>query len=308
MRVRAAGVNFADLLARVGLYPDAPKPPCVVGYEVAGDVDALGEGVEELAIGQRVMGGCRFGGYAQLAVAGAGTLMPLPDGWSYAEGAALPVAYGTAYAGMVRFGGLHAGERVLIQAAAGGVGIAATQIAKLRRRRGVRHRLAVQARRDPRLRRRPPDRLPHARRGRRDAPGHRREAPARPRVRRDRREQLPPELLAPARGRAARLLRRLRGAGGRAAQPAAALRMLAQMPRYNPLTLMRESKSVIGLNMLRLWDEKGDARRVHRAASGVGRRGRDPPGGGPRIPARRRRRGHRFLHERKNVGKVVLTL
>src|SRR6476646_275787 len=66
--VRAAGVNFADLLARVGLYQEAPKPPCVVGYEVAGDVDALGEGVEGLQIGQRVMAPCRFGGYAQLAV------------------------------------------------------------------------------------------------------------------------------------------------------------------------------------------------------------------------------------------------
>ena len=72
VRVRAAGVNFADLLGRVGLYPDAPKPPCVVGYEVAGDVDALGEGVEGFEVGQRVMGGCRFGGYAQLAVDGGG--------------------------------------------------------------------------------------------------------------------------------------------------------------------------------------------------------------------------------------------
>src|ERR687895_387904 len=131
IRVRAAGVNFADLLGRVGLYPDAPKPPCVVGYEVAGDVDAVGEGVEGLEEGQRVMGACRFGGYAQLAVASADAVLPLPDGWSYSEGAAMPVTYATAYAGLVRWGGLRVGERVLIQTAAGGVGIAATQIAKL---------------------------------------------------------------------------------------------------------------------------------------------------------------------------------
>jgi len=105
VRVQAAGVNFADLLARVGLYPDAPKPPCVIGYEIAGDVDAVGEGVESPLVGQRVMGGCRFGGYAQLAVTGADAVVPMPDGWSYAEGAALPVTYGTAYAGLVRFGG-----------------------------------------------------------------------------------------------------------------------------------------------------------------------------------------------------------
>src|SRR5918995_3271015 len=131
IRVRAAGVNFADLLGRVGLYSDAPKPPCVVGYEVAGDVDALGEGVEDFEVGQRVMGACRFGGYAQLAVAGTGSLLPMPDGWSYSEGAAMPVTYSTAYAGLVRYGGLRPGERVLIQSAGGGVGIAATQIAKL---------------------------------------------------------------------------------------------------------------------------------------------------------------------------------
>jgi NADPH:quinone reductase-like Zn-dependent oxidoreductase len=83
VRVRAAGVNFADLLARVGLYPDAPKPPCVVGYEIAGDVDALGDGVEGFEIGQRVMGGSRFGGYAQLAIASSDALIPIPDGWSY---------------------------------------------------------------------------------------------------------------------------------------------------------------------------------------------------------------------------------
>ena len=131
VRVRAAGVNFADLLGRVGLYPDAPKPPCVVGYEVAGDVDSLGDGVGGLEVGQRVMAACRFGGYAQLAVANQGAVLPLPDGWSYSEGAATPVTYATAYAGLVRYGGLRAGERVLIQAAAGGVGIAATQVAKL---------------------------------------------------------------------------------------------------------------------------------------------------------------------------------
>ena len=69
--VRAAGINFADLMARVGLYPDAPTPPCVVGYEVAGEVESLGDGVEGFEPGQRVMGGCRFGGYAELAVTGA---------------------------------------------------------------------------------------------------------------------------------------------------------------------------------------------------------------------------------------------
>ena len=102
MRVQAAGVNFADLVGRVGLYPEAPKPPCVLGIEIAGDVDAVGEGVEGLPIGMRVMGCCRRG-YAQLALAPTAALLPMPDGWSYAEGAALPVAYSTACAGLLRW-------------------------------------------------------------------------------------------------------------------------------------------------------------------------------------------------------------
>jgi NADPH:quinone reductase-like Zn-dependent oxidoreductase len=127
VRVRAAGINFADLLARVGLYPDAPKPPCVVGYEFAGELETA---AGDLPAGSRVMGSCRFGAYSERVAAQPGNLIPLPESWSFAEGAAVPVAYVTAHAGLIRFGGLRAGERVLIQAAAGGVGTAATQIAK----------------------------------------------------------------------------------------------------------------------------------------------------------------------------------
>src|ERR671934_2786851 len=64
--VKAAGINFADTMARVGMYPDAPKPPCVLGYEVAGEVEAVGEGVEGFAVGDRVVGATRFNGYAEL--------------------------------------------------------------------------------------------------------------------------------------------------------------------------------------------------------------------------------------------------
>src|SRR4051812_41240604 len=64
--VRAAGINFADTMARVGLYPDAPKPPCVLGYEVAGEVESVGEGVGSLEVGDRVIAGTRFGGHASI--------------------------------------------------------------------------------------------------------------------------------------------------------------------------------------------------------------------------------------------------
>jgi NADPH:quinone reductase-like Zn-dependent oxidoreductase len=128
--VRAAGLNFADTMARVGLYPAAPKPPCVLGWEVAGEVETIGEGVSGLTVGQRVMAGTQFGGQAELAVAQARDVMPMPEHLSFEEGAAFCVTYGTAYAGLMIMGGLREGNRVLIHVAAGGVGIAATQIAR----------------------------------------------------------------------------------------------------------------------------------------------------------------------------------
>src|ERR1700734_2059407 len=84
--VRAAGVNFADHLARVGLYPDAPKVPSVVGYEVAGIVEAVGEGVDPTRVGQRVLAGTRFGGYAEIVNAGATDTVRLPSSMSFDAG------------------------------------------------------------------------------------------------------------------------------------------------------------------------------------------------------------------------------
>src|SRR5689334_2410701 len=95
--VRAAGLNFAEVMARQGLYPDAPKPPCVVGYEVAGVIDEVGAGVTGLEAGQRVLALVRFGGHAEAVCAPAERVLPMPDGLSFTDGAALPVNYLTAY-------------------------------------------------------------------------------------------------------------------------------------------------------------------------------------------------------------------
>jgi NADPH:quinone reductase-like Zn-dependent oxidoreductase len=130
--VKAAGINFADTMARVGLYPEAPKPPCVVGYEVAGDVESVGDGVESVKSGDKVMAGTRFGGQASMVTVPESQVFPLPDGFSYEQGAAFPVNYSTSYVALVMMGGLREGDRVLIHAAAGGVGISATQIARSR--------------------------------------------------------------------------------------------------------------------------------------------------------------------------------
>src|SRR6476619_1551772 len=133
IRVRAAGVNFADLLARIGLYPDAPKPPIVVGYEVAGIVDAAGPDVTLLQEGDRVVALTRFGGYSDSVVVPTSQAFRFPDELSDAEAAAVPVTYLTAAIALYRMAALTSGETVLVHNAGGGLGIAATQLARLRR-------------------------------------------------------------------------------------------------------------------------------------------------------------------------------
>jgi NADPH:quinone reductase-like Zn-dependent oxidoreductase len=119
-----------DTLARTGRYPDLPKVPCVVGYEVACDVESVGDGVESVKPGDRVLTGTRFNGQAELVAVRENMVYKLPEQLPFEEGAAFPVNYATAQAGLLVMGGLKEGERVLIHGAAGGVGISATQIAK----------------------------------------------------------------------------------------------------------------------------------------------------------------------------------
>jgi NADPH:quinone reductase-like Zn-dependent oxidoreductase len=129
LRVRAAGINFADILQRLGFYANADKPPYVMGFEVAGDVVQVGAAVEGFAVGDRVVGMLRAGGYAELARVPAAAAFRLPDSISYAEAAASPVNYLTAWFCLFDMGQLKEGEKVLIQGGAGGVGTAAIQLA-----------------------------------------------------------------------------------------------------------------------------------------------------------------------------------
>ena len=131
VRVRAAGVNFADVMARLGLYPDAPKLPCVVGYEVAGTVERVGPGITGVKPGDRVVAMTRFGGYTEAVAVPAAQVFPLPAAMSFEEGAAVPVNYLTAVLMLRHFGNVRQGNRVLVHAAAGGVGMAAIQLCRI---------------------------------------------------------------------------------------------------------------------------------------------------------------------------------
>ena len=135
--VEAAGVNFADVLARQGIYPDAPPLPAVVGYEVAGTVSAIGPGVASVAVGDAVIALTRFGGYSSHVVAPEIAVYKRPAGMSAEIGAAIPVNYLTAFQMMVVMGSVRPAEdlgrrmRVLVHGASGGVGTACADLGKV---------------------------------------------------------------------------------------------------------------------------------------------------------------------------------
>ncbi len=298
--VAAAGINFADVMARQGLYDEAPKPPMVVGYEVAGTVSAVGEGVQRFSAGDRVMAGTRFGGYAEKVNALEANVVPLPERLSFAQGAAIPVNYLTAYLGLVRLGSLQAGERVLIHAAAGGVGIAATQIAKARGAEVL--GTASPAKHDA-IRGFGVDRaLDYTRRGwDRGLP---------------KLDVVMDAVGGPSFRRSYNLLRpggRLVCFGasavvsGEKRNLVTAVRTVVRMPRFNLVKQMSDSKSVIGLNMLRLWDELGSLAPYVEALEAMIEDGTVQPVVAETFPFDRAAEAHRYIGERRNVGKVVLT-
>jgi NADPH:quinone reductase len=130
VRIRAAAVNFPDLLMTRGAYQLKPDLPFVSGLEFAGEVDALGDGVDGWQIDDAVVGGNRFGAMAEYCVAPAAALRAKPAGLTWEEAAAYPVAYLTAYVALVRGARVERGEWVLVHGAAGGVGLAAVDLAK----------------------------------------------------------------------------------------------------------------------------------------------------------------------------------
>jgi synaptic vesicle membrane protein VAT-1 len=308
--VRAAGINFADLMARSGMYPDAPAAPCVLGYEVAGEVEAVADGVESLAEGDRVTAATRFGGYAERVSVPAEQVLKLPKRISFEQGAAVPVTYGTAYAALVIMGGLREGDRVLIHAAGGGVGIAATQLAKARgaevfgtasaskhdaiRAQGVDHPIDYRSQ-------------DFAEEVMRITAGEGVDVIV---------DALGPESFR----KDYRLLRQ----GGRLIMYGladvqtgdrrnirAVLENLARMPFatlpwWKSLSVMNENKGVFGLNMLHWWDREGKMDRLIEPLQAALEAGELDPVVAQSFPFDRAGEAHTFIQERRNVGKVVL--
>jgi NADPH:quinone reductase-like Zn-dependent oxidoreductase len=305
IRVRAAGINFSDILARIGLYPDAPKPPVVVGYEVAGVIDATGNGVTTPHEGDRVLALTRFGGYSSSVVVPATQAYRFPDGLSDAEAAAVPLNYLTAAVALYRMAGLTAGETVLVHNAGGGVGIAAVQLARLRRAAVIG---TASAAKHTALRSFGVEHVIDYR-----------HANVEQEVKRLTKGRGVDVVLDPIGGPSFGVSYRMLAPLGRlvmfgmssiASDRRSLWRVLRAwwaMKRFDPLSLINRNKGVFGLNLGHLWDESRQLQPLMELILTELRAGRLTPVVARTFPLDRPSDAHRFIQSRANIGKVVLT-
>lgn len=305
IRVKAAGLNFADILARQGLYPDGPKKPCVMGYEVSGIVEAAGESVDRSWVGNPVVAMTRFGGQAELVVAPLTQIFEKPAELSFEQGAAIPVNYLTAWALLVTMGGLQKAEAVLIHNAGGGVGLAALDIAKhigaktFGTASAGKHEFLKQRGLDHAIDYRKQDWLP---------------------VLMELTNNRGVELIIDPLGgsswkksyRALRTTGRMGVFGMSTASDSGlrgklrALKALSQTPKFHPLALMNRNRGVFGLNLGHMWGE-GDkvAGWTQEIVRGI-HEGWIQPHVDCSFPFDQVAAAHRYIEARKNIGKVVL--
>lgn len=306
VRVAAAGVNFADISARMGMYQDAPPFPFVMGYEASGTIDALGEGVDDLAIGQRITALTRFGGYSDTLCVPAIQAVPLPETLDLHAAAGLPVTYLTAWLMLVHLGHVGEGDTVLVHSAGGGVGLSALQICKWR---GATVIGTASAGKHDRLRKMGVDHCVDYRTQDFEAE-----------VKRITDGRGVDIALDPVGGASFRESYRCLTDFGRlylfgvsSFNPGltrslwAAIKGIARTPRFHPFSLMNDNRGVHGVNLGHLWHRVGDMRAmfdqiVQLAAEGIFTPIIDRSFGFDEAPE-----AHRYIQDRRNFGKVLLT-
>jgi NADPH:quinone reductase-like Zn-dependent oxidoreductase len=307
IRVEASGVNFADIIGRMGLYPDLPAIPVVPGYEVGGRVDATGAGVGGDWVGRDVVAMTRFGGYADTVCVPAKQVFVRPAGMSALEAAAIPVNYFTAWQLIVVMGGLKRNETVLVHSAGGGVGIAATQIAK---HLGARVIGTASAGKHAELRALGVDHLIDYRTE--DFEARAREITGGRGV----------ELILDAVGgdswkKGYRLLAPTGRLGvfgvsalasGKERSTLAMLRVIARIPwfQFNPLSLMNANKGVFGVNLGHMWGEIDRMREWADQLFDLWAQGIVKPKIAQTFPFAEAAQAHHFIQDRRNIGKVLL--
>ena len=305
IKVKAIGVNFADILARKGLYPDAPKPPCVVGYEVSGTVESAGPGVDASIVGQSVVALTRFNGYSDRVCVPEKAVFTIPESLDFEHAAAIPLNYLTAYQLLYVMGGLKKGESVLIHNAGGGVGLAALDISlhleattygtssvgkhSFLMERGLNYPIDY------------------------------------------RNQDFLSSIMSLTGGKGVEMV--LDPIGGnnwkksyKALRPTGRLglfgvstvtdstmgrvfqfiKLIAQTPRYNPLRLMNANKGVFGVNLGHLWNERDKISGwMQEILKGV-EKGWVRPHVDRTFRFEQAGKAHRYIEARKNIGKIVL--
>ena len=301
--VAACGLNFSDVLARVGFYPDAPKPPCVLGYEVAGIVDETGPGVDDFGPGDRVVATPKFGGHADTVCVSEKSAVRLPDSVAFEMAAALPVNYLTARYMARRAAGVLPGETVLVHAAAGGVGQALLQFCGMIG--GVRVLGTASASKHDLVRQNGAEAIDYR------AKDYVQEAR---RLTGGEGVDVVFDCLGGADWKRGYGLLRSGGRlvaygfanvqrGGARRLPWALLQ-LARMPRFTPLRLMADNKSVCGVTISHMWGEalNADLAEVVRLCS----EGKLTPHIDSTFSFAEAADAHRRLETRQNLGKVIL--
>ncbi len=306
--VKAAGVNFADVVMRMGMYPDAPPKPYSPGYEVAGTVLEIGAGVSRVKPGDRVMAGTRFGGYATVAVTEESKVLALPDSMTFVEGAAIPVNYITAWVAMISMARMQKGDRILIHNAAGGVGLAAVQLA---RRSGA--EIFGTAGSDTKLQFLREHGVAHA--------INYRTQDFAEEVRRITSGAGVDLILDPIGGETTKKGYALLRMSGRlvifgvssmvTGRTVDLLRVgweMLTLPRWNAVGLMNANKGVFGLNALKLWDEEAVLGPVVAGIVAGVQEGWLRAHVDRTFPYDQAGKAHEHLQDRKNIGKVVLEM
>jgi len=307
VRVGAAGINFADILARMGLYPEAPALPAVVGFEAAGRVDAVGEGVERSWIDTAVVVLRGHGCHADTLCVSEERVFRRPEGMRVEEGAALPVVYLTAHVALSVMGSLSAGERVLVHNAGGGVGLAALDLCRIR---GATAYGTASAWKHDEIRDR----------GAAETIDYRS---------RDFEEEIERItggagvhlVLDPLGGASWKKSYRClcptgrlvvfglsAGATGRKRSWLRALRAAARVPwlTLNPLRLLGDCRAVVGVNLQRVRERPTDARRWMERLFVWWREGELRPRVDATFPFDEAAAAHRYIQDRRNLGKVLL--
>ncbi|WP_281541158.1 zinc-binding dehydrogenase [Maribacter aestuarii] len=306
VKVESFGLNFADVMARLGLYKAAPALPAILGYDVVGKVVAIGSEVNNIRLGQRVTALTRFGGYAEYAVAESEVVFPVPETFPAGVAVALATQYSTAYFLSHSMANLQENDKVLIHAAAGGVGTALTQMAlnknctvfgtcgslekiKYLQKNGVHH------------------------------PINYREADFEQEVRKLLGKLRLDAIFDPVGGKSVKKGYRLLGAGGRLFSFGVSsmnqtksifgkLRVLAQFGIYHPIQFLSNSKGIVGINMLKVAEENpAKIAKTMQSVIRMTKEGSLNPHVGGAYTVEEIGKAHAFLESRKSMGKIVVS-